>query len=54
MADAPRAADPVVNEGAGNAGNAPADVARTTLRYAPNQAGRARKLAALMGLPAAH
>ncbi|MFF3291851.1 LCP family protein [Streptomyces sp. NPDC003023] len=36
-----------------NKGNAPADVARTTLEYAPNQADQARKLADLMGLPAA-
>ncbi|MFI2373313.1 LCP family protein [Streptomyces sp. NPDC018833] len=36
-----------------NKGNAPADVTRTTLEYAPNQADQARKLADLMGLPAA-
>ncbi|MFF8847752.1 LCP family protein [Streptomyces sp. NPDC015127] len=36
-----------------NKGNAPADVPRTTLEYAPNQADQARKLADLMGLPAA-
>ncbi|MEU2427926.1 LCP family protein [Streptomyces sp. NPDC007861] len=35
-----------------NKGNAPADVARTQLEYAPNQADQARKLADLMGLPA--
>ncbi|MFI9584922.1 LCP family protein [Streptomyces sp. NPDC052236] len=35
-----------------NAGNAPQDVAKTTLEYTPNQAGQARKLADLMGLPA--
>jgi LCP family protein required for cell wall assembly len=35
-----------------NVGNAPQDVARTTLEYTPNQAGQARKLADLMGLPA--
>ncbi|GAA1348695.1 LCP family protein [Streptomyces beijiangensis] len=36
-----------------NDGNAPADVAKTTLVYGPNQADQARKLADLMGLPAA-
>ncbi|MGW7285236.1 LCP family protein [Streptomyces sp. NPDC054847] len=36
-----------------NKGNAPADVTRTTLEYAPNQADQARALADLMGLPAA-
>ncbi|MEU0369921.1 LCP family protein [Streptomyces sp. NPDC006283] len=36
-----------------NKGNAPAKVSRTTLEYAPNQADQARKLADLMGLPAA-
>ncbi|MFI8207201.1 LCP family protein [Streptomyces sp. NPDC085937] len=36
-----------------NRGNAPAKVARTQLVYAPGQAGQARKLADLMGLPAA-
>lgn len=36
-----------------NKGNAPAEVARTQLEYAPNQADQARKLADLMGLPAA-
>ncbi|MFK4596184.1 LCP family protein [Streptomyces pristinaespiralis] len=36
-----------------NEGNAPADVTRTTLEYAPNQADQARALADLMGLPAA-
>ncbi|MFE2020835.1 LCP family protein [Streptomyces sp. NPDC059499] len=35
-----------------NGGNAPKDVARTTLEYAPNQADQARELADLMGLPA--
>ncbi|MFD5784834.1 LCP family protein [Streptomyces sp. NPDC126933] len=35
-----------------NKGNAPADVAKTTLAYAPNQADQARALAAMMGLPA--
>jgi LCP family protein required for cell wall assembly len=34
-----------------NAGNAPAEAAKTTLEYAPDQAAQARKLAALMGLP---
>lgn len=33
-----------------NAGNAPAQLARTTLEYAPDQADQARKLAAVMGL----
>ncbi|MFG2815325.1 LCP family protein [Streptomyces sp. NPDC048410] len=36
-----------------NAGNAPDEVARTTLEYAPDQAPQARELAALMGLPGA-
>ncbi|MEU1281198.1 LCP family protein [Streptomyces sp. NPDC005805] len=36
-----------------NKGNAPAEVAKTQLEYAPNQADQARKLADLMGLPAA-
>ncbi|MDN3266029.1 LCP family protein [Streptomyces sp. MA15] len=36
-----------------NQGNAPAKVARTRLVYAPDQAGQARRLADLMGLPAA-
>ncbi|MGA5123876.1 LCP family protein [Streptomyces pseudogriseolus] len=36
-----------------NQGNAPAKVARTQLVYAPDQADQARKLADLMGLPAA-
>lgn len=36
-----------------NKGNAPAEVGRTRLEYAPNQADQARKLADLMGLPAA-
>ncbi|MFC9944502.1 LCP family protein [Streptomyces pratensis] len=35
-----------------NVGNAPKDVAKTTLEYAPNQADQARALADLMGLPA--
>ncbi|WP_446039854.1 LCP family protein [Streptomyces sp. SID1121] len=34
-----------------NKGNAPANVAKTTLVYAPNQADQARALAAMMGLP---
>lgn len=34
-----------------NAGNAPAQLAKTTLEYAPDQADQARKLAAIMGLP---
>lgn len=34
-----------------NAGNAGAELANTTLEYAPDQADQARKLAALMGLP---
>jgi LCP family protein required for cell wall assembly len=33
-----------------NEGNAPANVAKTTLEYAPNQADQARALAAMMGL----
>ncbi|MFI9467461.1 LCP family protein [Streptomyces sp. NPDC052492] len=44
------------NEGvsrSSNQGNAPAKVARTQLVYAPDQADQARKLADLMGLPAA-
>ncbi|MFJ2115280.1 LCP family protein [Streptomyces sp. NPDC087850] len=36
-----------------NKGNAPENVDRTTLEYAPNQADQARALAAMMGLPAA-
>jgi LCP family protein required for cell wall assembly len=36
-----------------NGGNAPADLARTTLEYAPDQADQARALAAIMGLPGA-
>ncbi|MFD7810491.1 LCP family protein [Streptomyces cellulosae] len=36
-----------------NQGNAPAKVTRTQLVYAPDQADQARKLADLMGLPAA-
>ncbi|MFK4112560.1 LCP family protein [Streptomyces sp. NPDC002176] len=36
-----------------NAGNAPAEVGKTTLEYAPDQAPQARELAALMGLPGA-
>lgn len=35
-----------------NVGNAPKDVAKTVLEYAPNQADQARTLADLMGLPA--
>lgn len=35
-----------------NRANAPAEIARTTLEYAPNQADQARALADLMGLPA--
>ncbi|MER5771737.1 LCP family protein [Streptomyces sp. NPDC001985] len=35
-----------------NEGNAPAKAAKTTLEYGPDQADQARKLAALMGLPA--
>ncbi|MGW5333997.1 LCP family protein [Streptomyces bauhiniae] len=34
-----------------NAGNAPAELSKTTLEYAPDQAPQARELAALMGLP---
>ncbi|MFI9544863.1 LCP family protein [Streptomyces sp. NPDC052016] len=34
-----------------NAGNAPAELSKTTLEYAPDQAAQARKLAAVMGLP---
>ncbi|MBJ7905000.1 LCP family protein [Streptomyces sp. DSM 110735] len=33
-----------------NAGNAPAELSKTTLEYAPDQASQARELAALMGL----
>ncbi|MGY1498290.1 LCP family protein [Streptomyces sp. QTS52] len=33
-----------------NAGNAPAELAKTTLEYAPEQADQARRLAAIMGL----
>ncbi|MFF8832678.1 LCP family protein [Streptomyces sp. NPDC015131] len=36
-----------------NRSNAPENIARTTLEFAPNQADQARKLADLMGLPAA-
>ncbi|MGW4034121.1 LCP family protein [Streptomyces sp. NPDC004838] len=36
-----------------NEANAPQQIAKTTLEYAPNQADQARKLADLMGLPAA-
>lgn len=36
-----------------NAGNAPAELAKTTLEYAPDQADEARKLAAIMGLSGA-
>ncbi|MFJ4989571.1 LCP family protein [Streptomyces sp. NPDC088732] len=35
-----------------NGGNAPAEVKKTTLEYAPNQADQARRLAEMMGLPA--
>ncbi|GAA4917031.1 LCP family protein [Streptomyces coeruleoprunus] len=35
-----------------NKANAPAETAKTTLEYAPNQADQARKLADMMGLPA--
>ena len=35
-----------------NGGNAPADLEKTTLEYAPNQADQARRLADSMGLPA--
>ncbi|MCC5481122.1 LCP family protein [Streptomyces barringtoniae] len=34
-----------------NAGNAPAELDKTTLEYAPDQAAQARELAQLMGLP---
>lgn len=34
-----------------NGGNAPADLEKTTLEYAPNQADQARRLADSMGLP---
>ncbi len=40
-------------EGAIVGGNAPARIARTTLVYGPQQAGQAREVAALLGLPAA-
>ncbi|MER7742233.1 LCP family protein [Streptomyces sp. NPDC096538] len=36
-----------------NAGNAPAEVAKTTLEYAPDQADEARRLAEIMGLSGA-
>ncbi|WP_199832290.1 LCP family protein [Streptomyces pactum] len=36
-----------------NGGNAPADVARTTLEYAPDQAAQARALAEILGLSGA-
>ncbi|MFE0418846.1 LCP family protein [Streptomyces tendae] len=36
-----------------NAGNAPADVAKTTLEYAPDQADQARALAEILGLSGA-
>ncbi|WP_330175516.1 LCP family protein [Streptomyces sp. NBC_01498] len=36
-----------------NKGNAPAELDKTTLEYAPNQADQARRLADMMGLPAA-
>lgn len=35
-----------------NGGNAPENIAKTTLKYAPNQADQARRLADWMGLPA--
>ena len=35
-----------------NGGNAPAELKKTTLEYAPNQADQARRLADSMGLPA--
>lgn len=35
-----------------NGGNAPAELAKTVLDYAPNQADQARRLAQMMGLPA--
>jgi LCP family protein required for cell wall assembly len=35
-----------------NGGNAPAQIAKTTLEYAPNQADQARRLADMMGLSA--
>ncbi|MFJ7105755.1 MULTISPECIES: LCP family protein [Streptomyces] len=44
-----------VDEGVGkseNAGNAPAELAKTTLEYAPDQADQARRLADIMGLSA--
>ncbi|MEU1853003.1 LCP family protein [Streptomyces sp. NPDC019990] len=34
-----------------NDGNAPSELAKTTLEYAPDQAAQARRLAAVMGLP---
>ncbi|GAA2451821.1 LCP family protein [Streptomyces glaucus] len=34
-----------------NGGNAPEELSRTTLEYAPDQADQARRLAAVMGLP---
>ncbi|SCE12542.1 MULTISPECIES: LCP family protein, partial [unclassified Streptomyces] len=34
-----------------NAGNAPANLSKTTLEYAPDQADQARRLADIMGLP---
>ncbi|GHI07212.1 LytR family transcriptional regulator [Streptomyces cellostaticus] len=34
-----------------NDGNAPAELSKTTLEYAPDQAAQARELASLMGLP---
>ncbi|MFE4492618.1 LCP family protein [Streptomyces niveus] len=36
-----------------NKGNAPAELDKTSLEYAPNQADQARRLADMMGLPAA-
>ncbi|MET8893390.1 LCP family protein [Streptomyces albogriseolus] len=44
-----------VDQGVGkseNAGNAPAELAKTTLEYAPDQADQARRLADIMGLSA--
>lgn len=35
-----------------NKANAPADIPKTTLEFAPNQIEQARKLADMMGLPA--
>jgi len=46
LRDSKGVGDPVIG------GNAPAPLASTSLRYAPDQAGQARTVAALMGLPA--